>query len=81
MEMEEPTYLISDYTTNLQSSRQYGTGTKAEIQTNRTEQKARRENHTHMGTLSLTKEERIYNGKNIVSSINGAGRTGQLHAK
>ena len=31
MEMEEPTYLISDYTTNLQSSRQYGTGTKAEI--------------------------------------------------
>ena len=37
--------------------------------------------HTPMGTLSLTKEERIYNGKNIVSSINGAGRTGQLHAK
>ena len=33
-----------------------------------------------MGTLSLT-EERIYDGKNIVSSINGAGRTGQLHAK
>ena len=37
METEEPTYLISDYTTNLQSSRQYGTHTKTEIQTNGTE--------------------------------------------
>ena len=42
METEEPTYLISDYTTNLQSSRQYGTHTKTEIQTNGTEQKAQR---------------------------------------
>ena len=28
MELEEPTFLTSDYTTKLQSSRQYGTGTK-----------------------------------------------------
>ena len=28
MELEESTCLISDYTTKLQSSRQYGTGTK-----------------------------------------------------
>ena len=28
-----------------------------------------------MGTLSLAKEARIYNGKKIVSSISGAGRT------
>ena len=28
MELEESTFLISDYTTKLQSSRQYGTGTK-----------------------------------------------------
>ena len=34
MELEESTFLISDYTTKLQSSRQYGTGTKTEIQTN-----------------------------------------------
>jgi len=27
-ELEESTFLISDYTTKLQSSRQYGTGTK-----------------------------------------------------
>ena len=31
MELEESTYLTSDYTIKLQSSRQYGTGTKTEI--------------------------------------------------
>ena len=36
MELEESTFLISDYTTKLQSSKQYGTGTKTEIQTHRT---------------------------------------------
>ena len=30
MELEESTFLTSDYTTKLQSSRQYGTGTKTE---------------------------------------------------
>ena len=34
MELEESTCLISDYTTRLQLSRQYGTGTKIEIYTN-----------------------------------------------
>ena len=34
-----------------------------------------------MGTLFLTKEARIYNGAKIASSINGAGKTGQLHVK
>ena len=31
MDLEESTFLTSDYTTKLQSSRQYGTGTKTEI--------------------------------------------------
>ena len=31
MELEESTVLTSDYTTKLQSSGQYGTGTKTEI--------------------------------------------------
>ena len=31
--------------------------------------------------LVLTKEARIYNGAKTTSSINGAGKTGQLHAK
>ena len=34
-----------------------------------------------MGTLFLTKEARIYNGAKTVSSISGAGKTGQLHAQ
>ena len=32
-------------------------------------------------TLSFTKETRIYNGEKTASSINGAGKTGQLHVK
>ena len=31
IKLEEPTFPTSDYTTKLQSSRQYGTGTKTEI--------------------------------------------------
>ena len=34
-----------------------------------------------MGTLFLTKDPRIYSGAETVSSINGAGKTGQLHVK
>ena len=34
-----------------------------------------------MGTLSLTKEARKYNGEKIVSSISGAGKTGHVHVK
>ena len=34
-----------------------------------------------MGTLFLAKEARIYNGAKTASSINGAGKTEQLHVK
>ena len=34
-----------------------------------------------MGTLSLTKEAKIYNGEKTVPSTSGAGKTGQLHVK
>ena len=37
--------------------------------------------HAPMGTLFLTKEARIYNGAKTASSINGVGKTGQLHVK
>ena len=79
MELEESTFLTSDYTTKLQSSRQCGTGTKTEIQTNGTRQKEI--TLAPMDTLFLTKEARIYNGAKTASSINGAGKTGQLHVK
>ena len=34
-----------------------------------------------MDTLSLTKEARIYNGGNTISSTSSAGKTGQLCVK
>jgi len=34
-----------------------------------------------MGTLSLTKQARIYNGEKIGSSISDAGKTGELCVK
>ena len=34
-----------------------------------------------MGTLFLTKEARIYDRVKTSSSINGAGKTGELHVK
>ena len=34
-----------------------------------------------MDILFLTKEARIYNEAKTASSINGAGKTGQLHVK
>ena len=60
VELEESTFLISDYPTKLQSSRQYATSKKTDTQTNRTKQIAQRKPHTPMGTLSLEK-----GGKNI----------------
>ena len=43
------------------------------------DRKPRNKPHAPMGTLFLTKEERIYNGAKTASSINGAEKTGQLH--
>ena len=81
MELEESTCLTSDYTTKLQSSRQYGTGTKTEMQINRTKQKAQRQIHAPMDTLSLTKEAKIYNGEKTTFLTSGAGKTGQPPVK
>ena len=67
MELEESTCLTSDYTSKLQSSRQYGTGTKTEIQINGTKQKAQGQIHTPMNILSLTKEAKIQNREKTIS--------------
>ena len=34
-----------------------------------------------MNTFFFTKEARTYNGAKTASSINGAGKTGELHVK
>ena len=77
MELEESTFLTSDYTTELQSSGQYGTGIKTEIQISGTKQKAQRENHVHVDTLSLAKDAKINSGEKTIYLSSGAGKTGQ----
>ena len=81
MELEESTCLTSDSTTKPQSSIQYGTGTKTEIQISGTKQKAQREIHASMYTLSLAKEAKIYIGEKTISLTSGAGKTGQPPVK
>ena len=81
MNLEELTFMISDYITKLQLSRQYGIGTKTETQTHGKRQRAQKQTHAPVGTLFLTKEATIYNGTETASSINGAGKTEQLHIK
>ena len=81
MELEESTFLTSDYTTKLQSSGQYGTGTKNRNIGKWNKLNAQKKTHAPMGTLFLTKEARMYNRAKTASSINGAGKTGQLHIK
>ena len=80
MKLEETINQSSDYTTNLQSSRQYGTGTKTEVQTYGTREPRGKPTHL-LGTLFLAMEIRIYNGAKTDSSVNGAGKTGELHVK
>ena len=61
MEPEESTFLTSDYTTKLQSSRQYGTGTKTEMQTNGTFHRTRTKYCTiRMETHNDTKQQKQY---------------------
>ena len=45
------------------------------------DRKPRNKNHAPLGNLYLTKEAKIYNGAKTASSINGAGKTGQIHEK
>ena len=81
MELEESTYLTLGSITKPQLSRQYDTGTKTEILINGTKQKAQRQTHVPMDTLSLTKESRIYNGEKTISLTSGAGKIGQALVK
>ena len=60
MELEESTFLTSDYSTKLQLSREYDTGTNTEIQINGTIQKAQREIYVPMDTLDCKEIQPVH---------------------
>ena len=74
-------FLTSDYTTKLQQSKLYGTGTKKRHTDQWNKTGSPDATPRTYGHLIFTKEERIYNGAKTDSLINGAGKTGQLHVK
>ena len=76
MELEESTCLTSGSTTKPQSSRQYVLAQRQKYRSMEQNRKPR-DKSTHMDTLSLTKEARIYNGVKTISLTSGAGKTGQ----
>ena len=78
MELQKSSFLTSDYITKLQSSRQYGTGTKKQKYRPMEQDRKPRIKPMHLWVpYFFTKEASRYNRAKTDSSINGTGKTGQ----
>ena len=83
MELKESTCLTSGYTTNLQSSRQYGTGTKTEIQKYRSMEENRkpRDKSTQLWTPYLRqRRQECTMEKRQISLTSGAEKAMATHS-
>ena len=79
MQLEESSSLSSDYTTKLQSLKQYGTGTKTDIGKWKRIKSPKINLHIYDQLIYDKKQE--YTMEKGMSSIRGAGKSEQLHVK
>ena len=81
MELEKITFLTSDYTTKLHYQDSMVLAQTQKYRPMEQDRKPRNKSMHLVGTLFLTKKARLCNGAKTASSINGAGKTRQLHVK
>ena len=77
-ELKVSASLTSDYTTKIQSSKQYGHGkknkSKQKYRSMEQNRKPRKKIHRHVVNQFMTKEARLYNREKRAFSINGASK-------
>ena len=81
MELEESTCQTSDYTTKLQSSKQYGTGTKTEIYISMEQNRNPRDKSAHLWAPYLWQRRQENTMEEWKPLTSGAEKTGQPPVK
>ena len=81
MQLEELIFLSSDYTASYSHQDSVVLAQKQKCRPMEQDRKPRNKPMHLWIPYFLTKEARIYNGAKTASSINGAGKTAQLHVK
>ena len=69
--------MTSDYTTKLQLSKHYGTGTKTDRSMEQNREPGNKP--THLWSINLRQSRQDYTMEKRVSSANGVGKAGKPH--